>query len=1244
MHKGFFDKRRRFLNLRRSQVESALPEHFAQYYPKFITLLKKYYDWQDEYPSTELIAHLFASRDINETDITLLRYIEDELLLGEAYFEGFGDTDAEKRAAANFSNIMFRSKGSKFAIEWFFRSFYGLDAEVIYPKENIFLLGDTESRIGPDSLHFITNDKLYQTFALLIRVGVPISKWRDIYKLFVHPAGMYLGAEVSINDAVNAAIDPFGTTDADVVIQRPAPVYTLLSLVDGINSSSTLEGKTVEWIARATNIPENIGAAFWYVQDITTKDSDFYNPTLNIPRLGAPRYLALKESDGYAVGRFNIKTIIEDSEGTEPTEQYKVVLIDGLGKTLAEKIMDVQNAVPVYTLSASPSTTVYEGDTVTFTVSGTNLPNDGNTSVVWFVALTGSTTNDADFDEVPPRVGSRKRLNLVDGIGTFTLKPIVDGIPDDAETARVVIRFDSAATTALDFVTLTILDVPFNMSVNVPDITEGNNIVAAITVDAASVGQTVTWQITGPDLSRLESTSGSVVMTSTTVNVTIGTTADDTYYSPNVYTFSATSPGGGTTVDDTFTIADLAPVYELAATPTTGTAGGSVVFNVQGSNIPDGPVYFFIVYGTATSADFAAPTPPLTASRETVTVTSNSGTATTLNFAADADPSAEQFTAYIYDAPTGGNELASLPYVISPGGYTLTSANSVNEGASITFTFTAPVAGTYYYWITGTNITAADFSAGYATNTTKIAFSAPGGTGTFTVTLANDATLEGVETFTANVSAGSASTSGALVTKSVTINDLSTGSYTTVAPDNIEGNAFTPTVTRSSGVGSETVYLVISGAAAAKFATTNTTTTFTSTGTNTVTTFGSSTYSAIYQGPKAGTLEVRRGSVGGTLLASDPFTVTDAAATYTLTPDNATPDEGDVVQFTLGGTNIPNGATATTYYFRASGVIAAQTNGSSASGQARLNLASTSGLAIGMVCDTGGVNGTILSVASTYVTMSTNLTSTIASGTVVHFAQQTTLNDFTAGFNGVRGSFPVTNNTGNFSSAIAPDTDRTNDVYTFSVYSASYGTSVLASATITIQDQTTNVAVNINIAAGTEFTQESIEKNQGYAITGINFLSTGEIYTSLLAAVASNNNLERRLVGSWIDTASGFNPELYSLKFTAIRTAYSTTGVGNGFFPGPGGYYTANDLQNLSYPSFDTIGAIKVGTTITNRSISIQAEVGDATLGGNILVTYDVTVTVFETANPSNADSHTFSMTAYALAKSEQAGSGGLGK
>jgi hypothetical protein len=109
-HERFVNKRRRSLNLREPAIGNILPEHFADLYPKFITMLKKYYEFQDQNDSTELLNHLFATRDINETDITLLTYIEDELLLGESYFQKFGSNETELRAAANFSNTLFISK------------------------------------------------------------------------------------------------------------------------------------------------------------------------------------------------------------------------------------------------------------------------------------------------------------------------------------------------------------------------------------------------------------------------------------------------------------------------------------------------------------------------------------------------------------------------------------------------------------------------------------------------------------------------------------------------------------------------------------------------------------------------------------------------------------------------------------------------------------------------------------------------------------------------------------------------------------------------------------------------------------------------------------------------------------------------------------------------------------------------------------------------------------------------------
>ena len=214
------DNNRRLLNLNRSEIEKVLPEYFTEDFPDLIQLFEAYYEYLDTNENFGNKIHdLNRNRDATQVSDDLLQYLEDELLLGQAYFGGF----LNKREAVKFSNLLYRSKGTKYSIEQFFRGFFGVDPQVIYPKENVFTVGPAidydlngtnnggeqvkieASQIGPESQRFITDDKLYQTLSVLIRVGIPVKDWIDVYKLFVHPAGFYLGSELLI-EAVNTNI------------------------------------------------------------------------------------------------------------------------------------------------------------------------------------------------------------------------------------------------------------------------------------------------------------------------------------------------------------------------------------------------------------------------------------------------------------------------------------------------------------------------------------------------------------------------------------------------------------------------------------------------------------------------------------------------------------------------------------------------------------------------------------------------------------------------------------------------------------------------------------------------------------------------------------------------------------------------------------------------------------------------------------------------------------------------------
>lgn len=251
------DLNRRDIAFPEYKVNEVIPEFFQTEYPKLVTLLNKYYDFEDSDQSpSRLINELFYSRDITQTDLTLLSYIEDELLLGEQYFEGF----ANKREAAKFSNQLYKSKGTKYGIEQFFRMFFGIDPDVVYTKNQVFKVGgggdyakverdalldqgveaygqlDSDgartrfqnyiadnytptSKIGPQSDRYITNNKLYQTFAINVKAPIPLADWIEEYRLFAHPAGMFIGAETQIvTEATDLLTAPL------VVAEDPPPI------------------------------------------------------------------------------------------------------------------------------------------------------------------------------------------------------------------------------------------------------------------------------------------------------------------------------------------------------------------------------------------------------------------------------------------------------------------------------------------------------------------------------------------------------------------------------------------------------------------------------------------------------------------------------------------------------------------------------------------------------------------------------------------------------------------------------------------------------------------------------------------------------------------------------------------------------------------------------------------------------------------------------------------------------------
>ena len=230
--------RRLTTKFHKSLVSHILPEIFAQDYPQLVSFLEKYYEYTDEEMGEsfdEIIRDLFNVRDISSTSLEHLDYILSEIGDGLEHTE----FAANPRLMTKLISAFYRAKGTQISVEQFFKSFYNEDIEVVYPKRNIFILND--SKIGPQSLKFIQDDKRYQIFSVVLRTGLSFSDYEALYKKFVHPAGWYLSADVvtqsnkQVGISAGESVDPLEIPNYPIIMGNSVdvetnPEYVLLTM------------------------------------------------------------------------------------------------------------------------------------------------------------------------------------------------------------------------------------------------------------------------------------------------------------------------------------------------------------------------------------------------------------------------------------------------------------------------------------------------------------------------------------------------------------------------------------------------------------------------------------------------------------------------------------------------------------------------------------------------------------------------------------------------------------------------------------------------------------------------------------------------------------------------------------------------------------------------------------------------------------------------------------------------------
>ncbi|NKI30595.1 Calx-beta domain-containing protein [Croceivirga thetidis] len=613
------------------------------------------------------------------------------------------------------------------------------------------------------------------------------------------------------------------------------------------------------------------------------------------------------------------------------------------------------DTIPVATIAATDGAASETGpDVGTFTVSLDQTNNTGSAITVNYT-VSGTATATSDYTALS---GTVSIANGADD-ATITVTPVDDALVEGNETVIVTLAAagggeytiggsNSDTVTIADDDTIPVATVAATdgaASETGPDVgtftvslDQTNNTGSAITVNYTVSG-------TATATSDYTALTGTVSIANGADDATITVTpVDDALVEGNetVIVTLAAAGGGEYTIggsnSDTVTIADddTIPVATIAATDGAASETGPDVgtFTVsldQTNNTGSAITVNYTVSGTATAtSDYAALT----------------GTVSIANGADDATITVTP----VDDALVEGNETVIVTLAAAGGGeYTIGGSNSdtvtiadddtatltidnetAGEGTgSMTFTVTlnnAVVGGTSVGFTFGDP---GDTATGGGTDYTGIAgtltfVGTAGESETITVTLNDDAIVEGSEEFTVTLGTPSngVTTSGSPATGTITDNDTATLTITDESADEGDGTMTFTVTLNNAVVGGTTVGYTFGDAGdtatggGTDYTGTAGTLTFAGTAGETETITVTLNDDAIVEGTEEFTVTLGTPSNGATTVGSPATgTITDDD-TATLTIDNETADEGDgTMTFTVTLNNAVVGGTTVGYTF-----------------------------------------------------------------------------------------------------------------------------------------------------------------------------------------------------------------------------------------------------------------------------------------------------------------------------------------
>lgn len=432
--------------------------------------------------------------------------------------------------------------------------------------------------------------------------------------------------------------------------------------------------------------------------------------------------------------------------------------------------------VVLVSATVTPSTlTPFEGDTVTFTVTGTNTVN----GTYYYTIEQGEVGAVAAADFSPASLNGT--FTITSNSGSFTITPTKDLLTEGNESFTVFVRQTSTSGAVIgntDVITITDSSLTPVFTVTPASMNENNS--TAFTVQNVGPNGTYYWTILHGTTTAADflSTSGSFIVNGGSGGIDNGTgsfniqTADDRTTEGNetfqVQVRSGSAAGPVIVTSSSVLLNDTSLTPSFTVTPSVIGEGSTDTFTVN--NLGDAGTYFWtILNGTSSNADFSAVSGSFTTS--TLNGPGSFTVSPVLDYTSEGS---ETFQVQVRSGSTSGPVLVtSSSVLISDTSTTVTatpSPTTIAEGSSTTISVssTSLPTGTYFWTILNGTTTNADFTA------TSGSFNVFLNSGSFTVTAATLGGAESAEFFQVQIRVGSTSGTVIATTSSITISGNAT--------------------------------------------------------------------------------------------------------------------------------------------------------------------------------------------------------------------------------------------------------------------------------------------------------------------------------------------------------------------------------------------------------------------------------------------------------------------------------------